>query len=139
MKNCSGLHCSGCKDSGSGGVAVIVAVIAALALADHYAGAIGRAVSDLVAVVAITAASLAGTVLVAVVTAAVMMARRRALQRRALRAPIPRAKVIPGERNIQALPPAASGPLVNPVNGHLPETRTDIPAQVRIHPPRAPQ
>jgi hypothetical protein len=135
MKNCSGLHCSGCRNGGTGGVAVIVAMLVILALADHYARTIGHVVSGLVAVVAITAASLAGAVLVAVVTAAVVMARRRAL-RRASRM---KARVIPGEQDIRALPPAAPAPLVNPVNGHLPETRADIPAQVRIQPPRVPR
>jgi hypothetical protein len=117
-----------------------VAVIVALALADHYARTIGSVVSGLVAVVAITAASLSGAVLVAVVTAAVVMARRRAL-RREQRAPIPRAKVqvIPVERDIRALPPAAPGPLAGPVNGPRPETRADIPAQVWIQPPRVPR
>jgi hypothetical protein len=119
MKNCSGLHCPGCQNGRTGGVAVLVAMIVVLALADHYAKTIGNVVSGLVAVVAITAASLTGAVLVAVVTAAVVMARRRAL-RRAQRAPIPRMKVqvIPGERDIRALPPAAPR-LVNPANGHL--------------------
>jgi hypothetical protein len=120
MKNCSGLHCPGCGDSGSGVAAGLVAGLVVLALADHYAGAIGRAVSDLVTVVAITAASVAGIVLAGGIMAAVVTARKRAL-RRAPRTPIPRvtAQVIPGEQGIRALPPAAPGPLVNPVSGHL--------------------
>ena len=79
MKNCSGLHCPGCGDSG--GAMLAAGALAVLAVIVANAHAIGRAVSEVVVVLAVTAASIAGAGLAAGAVATVVMLRRRAARR----------------------------------------------------------
>ena len=74
--NCKGIHCPGCEDGN--GPAGLIAVLVVLAVIAASARAIGRAVSEVVTILAITAASIAGAALAAGAVAAVVILRRRA-------------------------------------------------------------
>lgn len=106
MKNCSGLHCPGCGDSGGAG---IIAGLVVLAVIVASARAIGRAISEVVTILAITVASIAGIALTGGTVAAVVMLRRRSA-RRAL-----------ATRNVPAELPRLTARIVVPRSARRPE------------------
>src|ERR1700740_1103888 len=104
MKNCSGLHCPGCGD---GPGAALIAGLVVLAVIAASARAIGRAVSEVVTILAITAASIAGLALTAGTVAAVVILRRRAVKRGQRRARgVARAEALEWALGQIAAPPA---------------------------------